>query len=192
VRTPPPLPPWTGEAPSEPVAVAADEGDDATGDEDAAPDRIGGLAIGGRGLLRRLLRFEPTEAMRRTAGGRRFSNLLWPVRGGELADHDRRSVRIAAERGTAVRAAADGLVVYAGRVGRRGDTVVMLHRMGWVTVYSSVHEIHVEPGQRVQRGEWIASTGHSGRGAEDRLDFEVRVDGSRVDPMELLVQVPEN
>jgi murein DD-endopeptidase MepM/ murein hydrolase activator NlpD len=68
----------------------------------------------------------------------------------------------------------------------------MLHRMGWVTVYASVHEIHVEPGQRVQRGEWIASTGHSGRGAAERLDFEVLVDGRRVDPMDLLVQVPES
>ncbi|HJL20152.1 MAG TPA: M23 family metallopeptidase [Sandaracinaceae bacterium LLY-WYZ-13_1] len=193
-RTPPPLPPWTGEAPR---AAAAEPDDPPAADaeggaEGGTVDRVGRLAVGSRRLLRRLLRFRPSEAMTDAAGGRVFSNLLWPVRGGRVADHDERSIRIAAERGSAVRAAADGLVVYAGRLGRRGRTVVMLHRMGWVTVYASAHEIHVEPGQRVRRGEWIASTGHSGRGATDRLDFEVRVDGRRADPLPMLVHVPEN
>jgi len=138
-----------------------------------------------RALVRRLLRFAPTEAMREEAGGRIFSNLLWPARGGALAAHDRRGARITAEDGTAVRAAADGQIVYVGRLGRRGRSVVMLHRMGWVTVYTGVGEVHVEPGQRVERGEWIAAT-------DGRLGFEVRVDGRPTDPSTLLVHVPSD
>lgn len=138
-----------------------------------------------RALVRRLLRFAPTEALREEAGGRIFSNLLWPVRGGSLASHDRRRARIEAEDGAAVRAAADGQVVYVGRLGRRGQSVVMLHRMGWVTVYAGVGEVHVEPGERVERGAWIAAT-------EGALAFELRVDGRRTDPHDLLVQVPSD
>jgi septal ring factor EnvC (AmiA/AmiB activator) len=55
--------------------------------------------------------------------------------------------------------------------------------MGWVSVCSGLDEVHVEAGQRVQRGEWI--------GAADRVEFEVRVDGRAADPMPMLVQVPQ-
>lgn len=187
LHAPPPLPPFDGEEASTPAIAVVPAGEEAS--EMVA--RLGGLSIGSGPLVRRLLRFRPTAAMAQEAGGRHFRNLLWPVRGGRLQPPEPgRVVRIGAERGTPVRAAADGLVVYAGPLNRRGNAVVMLHPMGWVTVYSSVDEIYVEAGQRMRRGEWIASAGHSARGAGDRLDFEVWVEGRRVDPMELLVQVP--
>jgi murein DD-endopeptidase MepM/ murein hydrolase activator NlpD len=182
------LPPWGDTASSavaraEPATSRADD-EPGTGDEELE-DHIGGLAIGSAALARRLLRFRPTEAMASAAGGRRFSNLLWPVRGGAIRAHDARGLRVAAEEGSAVRASVDGLVAYVGRLGARGQTVVLLHRSGWVTIYRSIGEAHVAPGQRVERGEWIATAGSNGR-----LDFELRREGRAVDPRELLVHVP--
>lgn len=179
-RTPPPLAPWRDEdAPEAPAEVVGSE--DESGDDDAAPGELGGLPLGDARLLRRLSRFAPTDAMRAAAGGRLFRNLLWPMRGGRSAGTGR-TLAIVAEGGSAVRASADGLVVYAGRVGRRGRTVALLHRMGWVTLYTHLDDVHVEVGQRVERGEWIGET--------DRLELELYVEGRRTDPTPLLVQVP--
>ena len=187
------LPPWddapTGREATTIAISATSTEEPGTGDEELE-DRIGGLAIGSAALARRLLRFSPTDAMASAAGGRRFSNLLWPVRGGAIGAHGPGGMRVQAEEGAAVRAAADGLVAFVGSLGSRGQTLVLLHRTGWVTVYGSVGEVHVEAGQRVERGEWIATAGHSGRGASDRLDFELRMDGRSVDPRPLLVHVP--
>jgi len=77
-----------------------------------------------------------------------------------------------------VRAAADGLVVYVGTELRGvGRAVLLLHRNGWVTVYGSTDRVHVEVGQQVQRGAWIAEVGASG-GGEAHLFFQLRVDGA--------------
>ncbi len=103
------------------------------------------------------------------------------MRGGRQEGHGR-TLTVVSEDASAVRAAADGLVVYAGRVGRRGQTVALLHRMGWVTFYERLDDVHVEVGQRVQRGEWI--------GEADHLEMEVVMDGRRTDPASHLVQVP--
>lgn len=180
LRVPPPLPPWDDrEVARAPVVLDPD----GTGDgEGELGGLLGGLELGSERLVRRLLRFAPTDAMMRAAGGRLFRNLLWPMRGGRITEADGRRVAIEGEPGSAVRATADGLVVYAGRLGRRGTAILVLHRMGWVSVYSGLDEVHVEPGQRVQRGEWI--------GEADRFDLEVRVDGRAADPRPMLVNVP--
>lgn len=179
-RTPPPLAPWT-DSPA-PVRVAAPAPDEGSGDEDEAVATLGELPIGSTRLYRRLTRFRPTDAMTSAAGGRLFRNLLWPMRGGRVAEAGRDSLRAEADQASAVRASADGLVAYVGRVGRRGETIVILHRSGWVTLYANLEATSVEAGQRVERGEWI--------GESAALDFEVRVDGRRADPMPLLVQIP--
>lgn len=181
-RTPPPLAPWTDEGPAHAAAppVVTEE----TGDEDEVIATLDGLRIGSARLYRRLTRFRPTDAMTQAAGGRLFSNLLWPMRGGQIARSAREALHIENDAPSAVRAAADGLVVYSGRVGRHGQTLLLLHRSGWVTRYAGLEEVHVEVGQRVQRGEWIGQT--------DALAFDVRVEGERADPIALLVQVPAN
>lgn len=101
-------------------------------------------------------------------------------------------LRIAAERGAGVRAAADGLVVFAGRSPGRGRTVALLDRRGWVTLYGSLDRIGVRAGQQVRRGQWVGRVGHSGPGRQDRLDFEVRIGGRAVAPLELLRGVPDD
>ncbi len=133
--------------------------------------------LGTRRLLRRLHRFEPSADLLARVTGRRFRNLLWPVRGGRVLASSRRRMRIDAT-DSPIRADADGLVVYAS-----GGTIALLHPMGWVTTYRGVPTIQVAVGANVERGAWIA------RG-DARVDIEVRVGGRRVAPLERFVRVP--
>ena len=91
-----------------------------------------------------------------------------------------------------MRAAADGLVIYAGdELPGLGRAVVLLHRNGWVTVYGSNRTLHVTAGDRVLRGEWIAEVGRTGASTGAHLHFEVHDAGSLMDPGPLLVQRPD-
>lgn len=138
-------------------------------------DSIAGL--GTRALMRRLHRFAPDAALLAHVTGRRFPNLLWPVRGGSVRSSSRRLLRAAAE-DAPVRATADGVIVYAD-----AHTLVLVQRNGWVSTYRRLSRVTVEVGASVERGAWI---GRTDRG----LDLELRVDGRRVDPLEHMVGTP--
>lgn len=117
--------------------------------------------------------------------GRVFSTLLFPVRGGEITrEHrsSRRPMEITGEPGTAIRAAADGVVVFAGTLPALGATVVLLHANGWVTLYERV-DLGSAPavGTAVERGGWIAHA------SDDPMRFELRVGGVVRDPADVLV-----
>ncbi|MBX3252302.1 MAG: peptidoglycan DD-metalloendopeptidase family protein [Myxococcales bacterium] len=138
----------------------------------------------------RLLARGATPSELEEVEGAVFRNLLWPVRGGRPPVVEGRGVNIPADEGDAVRVVADGLVLYVGE-GLRGlgRAVVVLHRNGWVSLYGSNAETHVEVGQQVRRGEWIARVGMSGGGAP-HLHFQLRDAGEVVDPIPLFVQTP--
>ena len=89
--------------------------------------------------------------------------------------HD--GVDLAAPLGTPIRAAADGVVVKTVvdfGDSARGRRVMLAHDGGLVTSYSHVDEVRVEPGQRVARGEVIATVGSTGLSTGPHLHFEVR------------------
>lgn len=140
------------------------------------------------------LREAPDEQEKALAAGRTFRNLLWPVKGGALQRAfapKRPSTEIAAPLGSAVRAAADGIVVYSGDgVPGYGNVVVLLHGNGWVTVYAGNQDNAVQLGQRVLRGEWIAHVGAASGDEQARLRFEWLEGGARKDPRELLTGAP--
>jgi len=150
--------------------------------------RSGGLA-----QVPSILRGDADEALLEQAG-RRFSNLLWPVKGGEVGrsfEAMHRAIDVRADAGTPVRAAADGVVVYVGdELSGLGRSIVLLHRNGWVTVYGSSQNVAVEAGRRVRRGEWIAEVGETGASDGAHLHFELHDGGELRDPARLLVQVP--
>ena len=85
-----------------------------------------------------------------------------------------------------MRAAADAMVVYTGRLPSRGTAVVLLHKNGWVTVYGAVDEIAVRAGQSVRRGEWLGFVASDGG-----LRFELVEGGRPRDPRPLFVGAPE-
>ncbi|MBW8734394.1 MAG: M23 family metallopeptidase [Asticcacaulis sp.] len=107
---------------------------------------------------------------------------VWPVRGkilvpfGQLAPNVRNDgINIAAEEGTEVRAASDGVVVYEGdQVKELGNTVYIKHPNGWYTGYSHLLNMAVKNNQKVTKGEIIGHIGQSGVIDRPQLHFEVR------------------
>lgn len=95
----------------------------------------------------------------------------------------KQGVDIAGTSGQAVRAAADGVVVYsgAGLVGY-GELIIVKHDEQWLSAYGHNRKRLVNEGQRVKAGEQIAEMGRSGA-ARDMLHFEIRYNGKPVDPL---------
>jgi murein DD-endopeptidase MepM/ murein hydrolase activator NlpD len=96
-------------------------------------------------------------------------------------------VDIAGRSGTPILAPADGRVVFAGKKGPLGKTVVLDHGYGVRTTYGHNHELYVEKGARVERGERIAALGNSGRSTGPHVHYAVQVDGRRVNPMNYIL-----
>lgn len=85
--------------------------------------------------------------------------------------------------GNPVYAAADGTVIIAGSYGGYGNAVVIDHGSGISTLYGHNSSVAVGVGQKVSRGEVVASSGNSGISTGPHLHFEVRINGSYVDPL---------
>lgn len=94
-----------------------------------------------------------------------------------------RGLDISARRGTPVLAPADGVVVFTGRNGGLGRTIRISHGFGFTTVYGHLHEIKVELGDEVRRGDVIGAVGNSGRSTGPHLHYEVHEDGKAKDPL---------
>ena len=89
--------------------------------------------------------------------------------------------------GTPIKAAENGVVIYAGDgLKEFGNTVLVRHEDGLVTVYGHAGEIKVQRGQKVRRGEDIALAGMSGSAETPKLHFEVRKDSAPVNPVGFL------
>jgi murein DD-endopeptidase MepM/ murein hydrolase activator NlpD len=88
--------------------------------------------------------------------------------------------------GTAIEASAAGVVVDAGPRGGYGLAVEIDHGSGITTFYGHASQVLVQPGQRVERGEPVALLGDTGRSTGPHLHFEVRSNGSPVDPRRAL------
>lgn len=86
-----------------------------------------------------------------------------------------------------VRAAADGVVVQAGRKGALGTAVYISHGFGYATRYGHMSRLAVEAGQRVSQGETIGYVGTTGRSTGYHLHYEVRLDGKPVNPLAYLL-----
>lgn len=97
-----------------------------------------------------------------------------------------RGVDIAADPGTAVRAVAPGVVVFAGTRTGFGHVVIIDHGGGIRTLYAHLSEIHVTERQRLEGRPVIGLSGQSGRASGPHLHFEVWRSGRPVDPVPLL------
>ncbi len=110
--------------------------------------------------------------------------LAWPLKGvlyGRYGVRDGRrhdGIDIAAPQGTAVAAAADGTVIYAGEQAGYGAIAIVRHEGGLVTLYAHASRLLVREGDHVRRGEPVARVGETGRTTGPHLHFEVR-DGTR-------------
>ncbi|MEO8724667.1 MAG: peptidoglycan DD-metalloendopeptidase family protein [Acidobacteriaceae bacterium] len=125
---------------------------------------------------------------------------LWPVEGtltssfgerldpfsGEGAFH--KGVDISAIIGTPILAPADGLVETAQDENGYGRCVTLDHGHGVTTIFGHMSAFAVTPGERVHRGEIIGYVGSSGRSTGAHVHYEVRIDGTPVNPHSYLKQ----
>ncbi|AFZ57486.1 peptidoglycan DD-metalloendopeptidase family protein [Anabaena cylindrica FACHB-243] len=92
----------------------------------------------------------------------------------------------AASYGSTIRAADSGIVIFAGWYGGYGKAVIIDHGKSLTTLYGHSSELYVTEGQSVQQGQAIASVGSTGLSTGPHLHFEVRRNGSPVDPANYL------
>jgi len=90
--------------------------------------------------------------------------------------------------GTPVRATADGVVTRAGRNGGAGRMVTLRHPNGYETSYLhlSRYGAGIRSGVRVSQGQVIGYVGSTGQSTGPHLHFEVRINGTPVDPAKYL------
>ena len=109
-----------------------------------------------------------------------FGYRLNPFGGGNTEFHP--GIDIAVPVGTTVAAAAAGRVIIAGWVSGYGTYIAVDHGDGISTGYGHLSQIFVSVGQEVQRGQAIGASGNTGRSTGPHLIFEVRRNGTPVDP----------
>lgn len=96
-------------------------------------------------------------------------------------------VDIAAAPGSPVYAPAEGIVIFAGYDDSYGKLVSIDHGYGVTTRYGHNSQIYVHVGQRVSKWDVIAAVGNTGRSTGPHLHYEVRVNGTPVDPMNYIL-----
>lgn len=119
---------------------------------------------------------------------------IWPVQGKIISSYGPKAghlhndgINIAAPRGTAVAAAADGTVAYVGdALSGYGNLVLLRHDNGMVTAYAHLDRVTVTKGLRMRQGQAIGTVGSTGTVASAQLHFEIRKGIETLDPKRYL------
>lgn len=115
-------------------------------------------------------------------------NWAWPASGAivQTFNASSKGIDISGTLGDPITAAADGLVKYSGNgVRGLGNLIIVEHQNGFITAYAHNRTLLVKTGQNVKRGAKIAELGQSDT-TSPRLHFEIRRQGTPVDPMQYL------
>lgn len=125
---------------------------------------------------------------------RSSSKFSWPVRGRILSGYGPKSaglvndgINISANMGTAVHAAENGVVAYAGNeIKGMGNLIIIQHSDGWMTVYAHLNTMNVRRGTRVSVGQNIGTVGKTGKVDKPQLHFEIRRGTKSYNPTQYL------
>jgi len=143
---------------------------------------------------------EEIKRLAESGGSYHGGKFIWPIPGGSHAIdggsafgmrlhpifHTWRmhsGVDIRASMGTTIVAVGDGTVLSASYRNGYGNTVVIDHGGGITTLYAHCSKLLVSAGESVKAGETIAKAGSTGWSTGSHLHFEVRKNGTAVDPM---------
>ena len=151
----------------------------ATGETAPAPNGIGGIAPA-----------VPSTPPAAKPGGTDKEDIdwVWPVKGKVIAPFTESSkgVDIAGKKGTPVRAAAAGRVIYADHNLRGyGNLIIIRHNDTWLSAYAHNDKLLVKEQDEVKKGQKIAEMGSSDTD-QVKLHFEIRRQGKPVDPQKFL------
>ena len=117
------------------------------------------------------------------------SGYVWPVQGvltsafGWRWGRMHEGIDIAVGSGTPIVSSAPGTVIVAGWSGGYGNLVVVDHGNGVATAYAHNTSVTVGVGQSVAQGQLVAYSGNTGNSTGPHSHFEVRINGSPVDPL---------
>lgn len=133
----------------------------------------------------------PTAESKADKGGEKTADasnpeFRWPARGRVIQSFKtggNDGINIAVPEGTAVKAAEDGVVAYAGsELKGYGNLVLIRHPNGFVSAYANNGSLDVKRGDPVKRGQTIAKSGQTGNVSSPQLHFELRKGAQPVDP----------
>ncbi len=118
------------------------------------------------------------------------SKMRWPAQGrvvsafgSNVGGKANNGIDISVPKGTAIKAAENGVVIYAGDgLKEFGKTVLVRHGNGLVTVYGHLDSISVARGEDVSRGQSVGKSGMTGSAKQPQLHFEVRKNTTPVNP----------
>jgi murein DD-endopeptidase MepM/ murein hydrolase activator NlpD len=113
----------------------------------------------------------------------RFGSRNDPITGARSFHY---GVDFAGKRGSAVTAVAAGIVAFSGRRKGLGWVVEIGHGSGYATRYAHNLKNKVKVGQRIEKGQLVATLGSSGRSTGNHVHFEVLKNGKRLDPMKFI------
>ena len=110
----------------------------------------------------------------------RFTKKRWhPILHRYRAHH---GIDYATPIGTVIKAAYTGKVIFAGRKGGYGKTVVIRHAAGYKTLYAHLSSYQVHVGQKVKTGQRIARSGNTGRSTGPHLHFGLSLNNRWINP----------
>ncbi len=121
----------------------------------------------------------------------KVSKWSWPVNGKVIGtfsakEQGNKGIKIAGNRGDAIKAAASGRVVYAGSALRGyGNLVIIKHSDDYLSAYAHADKILVKEKQVVNVGQTVAKMGSTGTN-QVMLHFEIRYHGKSVNPLKFL------
>ena len=134
-----------------------------------------------RSLLRSLPSIWPTRGWVTSGFGPRVSPFT-----GERAMHE--GIDVATAAGAEILAPADGVIVFSGTRGGYGKMLILDHGYGVETRYGHNAENLVTVGQKVKRGQKIATVGNTGRSTGPHLHYEVRLNGIPENPRRYILE----
>ena len=140
-----------------------------------------------------MLKFKTPERALQSDFAKMVRRLPHPVKGRlENQFHNNRSsilnngVIFKAKEGSQIQAVFDGKVVFSDWLKGFGLLIIINHGHGYMTLYANNQALYKKLGDQVRHGELIATLGHSGGHIDNGLYFEIRHNGTPLNPLQWL------